>query len=598
MKQAVDRAAIAFSRLTRWEMAFWCVVVLLVWASRLWATPLFSAQVGTVALAIFCLRAFVGHGARIITPLGVFSLVTLMTAAFPAYAAWDDSRITPNALSSAVLLTLFFTVVSGLFSWSFGTFSSNRTVVPGAILFAVLGLAQFLLAYLVKGTGILPSIVVESLAIAGILVMAFGAWWHRSVWLLFLSLPLVLVFSAVYILQIHSGQGRLRIAALGLGLLVMFSIRVRGLWVKLLSILAGPVALMVFAKLRKAHQEQIHAGNSANRTGLESLTDPFVTFAKLIDLHDQSRFEFQGGRNLLTIFGDIAPSNWELPRAIGYELVKYWMPEKAKPGYEWFSVAANATGEWYWMWGVTGVILGSLAVGALLSALNWGLAEGVNKMAKKWLAVALFICSVTFAAGLSDLVWGGLHIYWARLIPRVLIELVTVCFVAVVMLLWAKISARDVAEDSGDSDTEGAESNAEPGDDSEEAVEAAESEIAETPQSNEVEPELPEAIPAPEPEPELAPEPEPEAAEAEPEPELEPQPVSAAATAVSGETRQTDVVKQSAANLDVARGLRVAAGAAAAVGALGAIGWLLTWRSDAGVQVRAEKWLREILDEQ
>ena len=121
----------------------------------------------------------------------------------------------------------------------------------------------------------------------------------------------------------RQGQGRLRIAAVGLGLLVLFAIRVRGFWIKLLAIVMGPGALMVFATLRKAHQESINKGNSANRTGLESLTDPFVTFANLVDLHEQGRFEFQGGKNLLTPLTPIAPESWDLPRAVGYESVSY-----------------------------------------------------------------------------------------------------------------------------------------------------------------------------------------------------------------------------------------------------------------------------------
>lgn len=561
MKQAVDRFSIAISRLSRWEMVFWCVVVLFVWISGLWVTPLFSAQAGTVALAVFCLRVFVGHGAKAITPLGVFSLVTLLTAAFPAYVAWDDARITTVALSSAIVLTLFFTVVSALFSWNFGILSPGRAVVPGALVFAVLGLAQFAGAYLIHGSGSLPSIVVESLAVVGILLMAFGAWWHRSVWFLWLSLPIVAVLSAIYIFQIHSGQGRLRIAALGLGLLIMFSVRVRGLWVKLLSILAGPVALMVFSELRKAHQEQIHAGNSANRTGLESLTDPFVTFANLIDLHEQSRFDFQGGANLLTIFEDIAPSDWELPRAIGYELVKYWMPEKAKPGYEWFSVAANATGEWYWMWGVTGVILGSLVTGALFAALNRGLAKGVNKMAEKWWAAALFICAVTFAAGLSDLVWGGLHIYWARSIPRVAMEFATVGLVALVMFLWKKVRSQEVVESNEATSIEDTE-DAEPITESDEADEIGESNEANDPE--------PVAQPEPASEPEPAPEP-------TQEPEFTSAPRPAPQKSLEG------------------AGIAIAAGAA--VGTVAAIVLGSKARRKAKLDERAEKWLRALSGE-
>ncbi|MDK6924097.1 hypothetical protein QP271_26235, partial [Escherichia coli] len=73
------------SQLTAIEAVLWLFSVVVVTS---WTDPLQGAQIGTILLAFFCLRTFLGNGGRTITPLGVFALVTLFTAAFPAYEAW------------------------------------------------------------------------------------------------------------------------------------------------------------------------------------------------------------------------------------------------------------------------------------------------------------------------------------------------------------------------------------------------------------------------------------------------------------------------------------------------------------------------------
>lgn len=566
MTKAIDTGIARISQLTAIEAVLWLFSVVVVTS---WTDPLQGAQIGTILLALFCLRTFLGNGGRTITPLGVFALVTLFTAAFPAYEAWDDTRVSTEALRTAVGLTYLLTFLVTMISWRFGReIRFDKKVLPGRWLFIFIGLALYAFSYQFRASNLLPGIIIESPAIVGILLVAFGAWWSRSVILLVLSLPVVLGMSAVYVLDIHSGQGRLRIAAVGLGLLVLFAIRVRGFWVKLLAVLMGPGALMVFATLRKAHQESINKGNSANRTGLESLTDPFVTFANLVDLHEQGRFEFQGGKNLLTPLTPIAPESWDLPRAVGYELVKYWKPEKAIPKYDWYSVAANATGEWYWMWGSIGVVIGGLVLGLGIALFNWAVTRGHAALQTRWWAPALFITAVTFAAGLGDLIWGGLHIYWFRTLPRIGLEVAIAFFVAFVVGIVSLFRG-----DKTKSTESGAEGNLafEPVQKLSPIGQAADGPALELD-------EQPQPEPAAEPEPVMV------ADTAEPVvPELEP--------AVA-------VVKQSAPdNKNDDKKLRVAAASFAAAGAAGAIGWLVRNRSNTEVDARAEKILREMFNE-
>ena len=557
MTKTLDKWINSVAKMIVVEEVIWGLTILLV---ALWSDPLQGAQIGTVLLALFCLRAFIGSGGRTITPLGVFALVTLFTAGYPAYVAWDDNRITSDALRGAVALTFFLTYVACSLSWRAAReFRRGKVVLPGAYLYSVIGIVLFALGYTIRSSELLPGIIVESIAVAGVFLTAMGAWWSRSKVWLWLSFPVVVAMAAVYVLQIHSGQGRLRIAALGLGLLLMFSIRFQGMWIKLLTILAGPAALMVLSILRKAHQESISKGNSANRTGLESLTDPFVTFANLLDLHEQGRFEFQGAKNLLTPLTPIAPESWDLPRALGYELVKYWKPEKAIPKYDWYSVAANATGEWYWMGGVSAVVIGALAVGAFLALLNWAMARGYAELEKHWGAVALFISAVTFASGLGDMVWGGLHIYWYRSFPRIILEIAVVAFVAIV--LWAVAAVR------GPKPAVAAEADTDAATDTDTEVHSQDDISLDFETERES---LPEPVMVTDTAEPVVPEPEPAVA----------------------------VVKQSAPdNKNDNKKLRVAAASFAAAGAVGVIGWLVRNRSNAEVDARAEKLLREMFNE-
>ena len=574
MTKAIDTGIARISQLTAIEAVLWLFSVVVVTS---WTDPLQGAQIGTILLALFCLRTFLGNGGRTITPLGVFALVTLFTAAFPAYEAWDDTRVSTEALRTTVGLTYLLTFLVTMISWRFGReIRFDKKVLPGRWLFIFIGLALYAFSYQFRASNLLPGIIIESPAIVGILLVAFGAWWSRSVILLVLSLPVVLGMSAVYVLDIHSGQGRLRIAAVGLGLLVLFAIRVRGFWVKLLAVLMGPGALMVFATLRKAHQESINKGNSANRTGLESLTDPFVTFANLVDLHEQGRFEFQGGKNLLTPLTPIAPESWDLPRAVGYELVKYWKPEKAIPKYDWYSVAANATGEWYWMWGSIGVVIGGLVLGLGIALFNWAVTRGHAALQTRWWAPALFITAVTFAAGLGDLIWGGLHIYWFRTLPRIGLEIAIAFFVAFVVGI-VSLFPGDKTRLTESSEEE--ELTSEPV----QAVNAIERVAGEPVSETDAEPE-----PVPEVEPESVP-------AAEPEPVV----VTDSGEQVVPESGPAvTVVKQSAPdNKNDNTKLRVAAAAFATAGAAGAIGWLVRTRPNAEVDARAEKLLHEMFNE-
>lgn len=89
--------------------------------------------------------------------------------------------------------------------------------------------------------------------------------------------------------------------------------------------------------------------------------------------------------------------------------------------------------------------------------------------------------------------------------------------------------------------------------------------------------------------------------EPQPEPAAEPEPVMVTDTAepvVPELEPAVDVVKQSAPdNKNDNKKLRVAAASFAAAGAAGAIGWLVRNRSNAEVDARAEKLLREMFNE-
>ena len=130
---------------------------------------------------------------------------------------------------------------------------------------------------------------------------------------------------------------------------------------------------------------------------------------------------------------------------MGYSLVQYWMPDKNTAAYEWFSVAANATGEWYWMGGLFGVVLGGVALGALIAVLNWALSWRYRHIKQQYLPSVVFISAVLLAAALGDLVWGGLHIYWFRSLPRVILA-IPLCLVVLAVLALAKKWRADTDE--------------------------------------------------------------------------------------------------------------------------------------------------------
>ena len=208
-----------------------------------WGSPMLGAQSATLLLVLLCLRVFIGHGQRAVTPLGIFTLVTLLAGAFPAYVAWDDNRVSATALFVATTSTFFLTFIVTAISWkSFTPIIHSREILPGSWLFALVGAAVFALGYLMRGREVLPGMVVEILVIVGIFFVAWGTWWSKHLSVFVLSMPLLVGMTLIYIFQVHSGQGRLRIAAVGLGLLLLFSLRVPNILIKIAAIVVGPAS--------------------------------------------------------------------------------------------------------------------------------------------------------------------------------------------------------------------------------------------------------------------------------------------------------------------------------------------------------------------
>lgn len=376
-----------------------------------------TVVVYATVVAVFCVRVFLGHGGTAVTPLGIWALITSLTAGYSGMVGWDDPRVSSEATVGALALTLVQIVGISLFAWGdasswgrrLGTWSESRILGTGLAWGVLLGCVG---AYrLVPSLGVLT----EGVSFVCVFLVALGTWARPDARLISWGSFSVAVVVVIYVGLLHTGGGRLRIAALCLGVLIVASLRFPAFWIKIATITAIPVALLFLAWYRILFTGETFGGQSG-RTGLESLTDPLITFAAIIDMQRLNELPAQGFANLLTPISFLFPDHWDIPLAFGYEVVSVWNTERYGSGY---SAAANSAGEWFWMAGVVGVILSVPILGLYLRGLNYLIRYGAPTFMDSLIATLVFLGALALAGALGDMVWGGGHVYLYRSVARI-----------------------------------------------------------------------------------------------------------------------------------------------------------------------------------
>lgn len=377
----------------------------------------YVVTVYAVILIIFCVRVFLGHGGERISPLGIWMIIMAVTGGFSALVGRDDPRVSSIQIATAAALVLLQSVGIAVFAWgrpSLRTRSLQSWTV-GREISAVLAWAMLFMVAVIGWLTPVTAIVTEGVGFVCVLVIALTAWARDNARLISIASFWVLLSLVVYVVFLHTGSGRLRIAALGLGMLVIASLRFRTFWIKTSTVILLPLVLAFMAWYR-VFTATAQTGVETERTGLESLTDPLITFSHVIGLTQSQSFEYQGFTNLLTPIGFLFPDDWELPEAFGYELVSVWNTDRFGSGY---SAAATSTGEWFWMAGIVGVLISTVVIGMYLRLLHKVITNFSPAFMNNLVGTTLLLGAVIAACALGDMAWGGGHVYIYRSVVRI-----------------------------------------------------------------------------------------------------------------------------------------------------------------------------------
>ncbi|NII88509.1 hypothetical protein [Corynebacterium glutamicum] len=283
------------------------------------------------------------------------------------------------------------------------------------------------------GAGV-AQVIAESIGFVSIVVMVLAL--CSNVEIKFFSFSTLLFLSGFlfYVFYLHSGTGRLRVAALAFAILMILSLRFQTWFLKLVILAGVPLGLLFFAWYRIQFIEST-IGSAEGRTGLESLTDPFITFAYFLDLNANGMFSFSGFKNLLTPIAFLLPAGWEIPEAFGYQIVEIWRPESYGTGY---SAAATVVGEWYWMGGELAVFISIPILGGFVRILGKVYAKSISGFEVSPYKTCSLLIVLLLGSSLGDLVWGGIHTFTYRSVVRIFIAAFIVLAISLLTSVWNK----------------------------------------------------------------------------------------------------------------------------------------------------------------
>lgn len=387
-------------------------------------SPVPSTQSGatwalSALVTLYAAFGFWRHGVARVTAIGIFNISTSLFVGYAGIVASNarDLPTTQGSVQTVVLCWLIVLVILNCASAATEDATPPITMPDSsARRITVVGWGALTSLALVYQGGA-PSAgyaLVDGAAFTACVLVAAGLLFRTDTRVISARTLLIVATFAGYALYFHQGTGRLRLVALGCCLLVLVTHRFPSRRWKLAALAALPAAVWWLARERLSLQEQIAAGSSAGRTGLESMTEPLVVLAQLFE-HTADGGNIAWGRTFFTLPASLFPRDW-LPgiEPLGYELVRIVNPARAGTGY---SVASTAVGEWVYNFGPLGI---AMAAVGLTVGLGW-LDRRLNSVAGRVVTgrnLVAFIVWVLIVGAVADLAWSGTHTMGARTLAR------------------------------------------------------------------------------------------------------------------------------------------------------------------------------------
>ena len=376
----------------------------------------------SVAVAFGC-WGFWRHGGPQITAAGVMCLCCALMVGYAGwYWAYQDGANLPGYIFTATAWAYLSTVAMYLIFWFryqdrllvVTSDVSNQSGRADTAWCWKLGLVLVVSCAGLSSAGVNANGFISAGAWIGVIFITVGFVCSESASRL--SVPHLAVvagaFAIYYKYEFGGGFGRLVVASLGLGIAMAACRSFKGRTVKV-AVLALIIPAALFAgQIRTNFIQQRYGSAATASNGLGSLTSPLQTFGRLIQLHESGDLPLGHGSTFVSTAVLLVPrSVWpSKPLGFGSVLTEIIDPGSASAHV---SFAALLPGEWYYDWGIIGVVVMIIAVGLMVRWLDNLLAKSTAAPIDRRGLIGR-IAAITAIAGLTDFYWVGSFTYENR----------------------------------------------------------------------------------------------------------------------------------------------------------------------------------------
>ena len=375
-----------------------------------------------VAQTLFGIWVFWTHGRRWITAAGIYSLASV---GFVGYAGVWWLQTQGDQLLHEIYAATAVCYFTHLAMYALFWLESDKTYPHYDLGRASPDLANWMLtvglAISVVSVAVMlwrPIEYVRSLAFVGLVLLAL-ALMVRPGRLSFTPGRFLVLGGSVYlyVVTVFSGYGRLTVVVLAACAGIAAATRLPRRWMKACVLIGAPFLVVALNGLRARTVEELYGRAAGSEQGPDSSIGPLATFAQLIA--PNAAFSNGDGSTFWATLTVFVPRSWwsEKPLGFGSVLTEILRPDLVGTGH---SMAALATGEWYYNWGWLGVVAMVPVTGLAVRWLDLFMGRVFTHRNFVTRRDAMRLAIVVLAAGgVADYVWVGTFTFMARTGARV-----------------------------------------------------------------------------------------------------------------------------------------------------------------------------------
>lgn len=388
----------------------------------------------SVMIGFQTVHAFLTQGGVLLSPSSVALYGLLVFGIFPAvYAALEFRPFEHRTSIQSLIITV---ILIGLLQWIILTICPTRKLESRNSLSVTFDsnaapFAAFLLAFtMLFQLGSVPFLPAAT-GLCSIFFAAFSMAVANSTYRLFSSFTLLMASASYYALFIFTGFGRLNLAAMGIGVLILLSLRYSGNLIKTGLLAVTTPAIILLSDHRVTYLEETRGTDISFDEGIGSIVGPFISGSIIVDRMLDGLIEPSLGTTLFSALVVWIPSNfWPgKPPGFGSEMVYITQPHLTNVSAH--SSAGLITGEAVWNFGVAGSVFMFLLLAIWIRFLDkWyvGFAAKIHEDPGGIAQACYGVLIAALSSGVLNIIWGGWHTYTARLFVVVALLLAFLVF--------------------------------------------------------------------------------------------------------------------------------------------------------------------------